>query len=113
MGAQEARAASDSLLDRLGIGALADRLPHELSGGEEQRAGIARALVHGPRVILADEVTASLDFESGQSILSLLVSLAAERDAAVLFATHDLRLRRFASRSLFLSNGTVGEEAVH
>ena len=112
MPAFDAQSQADSLLERLGIGALADRHPHELSGGEEQRVGIARALVHRPAVILADEPTASLDGVTGESIAEMLASLAAERHTAVLVATHDLRLRRFASRCLHLVDGVLSEEEV-
>jgi ABC-type lipoprotein export system ATPase subunit len=110
MEARDAQRQTESLLDHLGIRALADRLPHELSGGEEQRVGIARALVHRPAVILADEPTASLDGATGESILELLAGVAAERRTAVLIATHDLRLHRFASRCLHLLNGVLSEE---
>ncbi len=107
----DAQRQTDSLFERLGIGALAHRLPRELSGGEEQRVGIARALVHRPAVILADEPTASLDGVTGESIAEMLASLASERQTAVLVATHDLRLRRFSSRCLHLVDGVLSEEA--
>ncbi len=106
----EAQVQAEWLLDRLGIGALADRFPHELSGGEEQRVGIARALVHCPAVIFADEPTASLDHNSGESIARVLASLAAEQQSAVLVSTHDLRLRKFASRCLHLVDGVLSED---
>lgn len=110
MPSSDAQRQTETLLERLGVGALVDRLPHELSGGEEQRVGIARALVHRPAVILADEPTASLDGATGESIAEILASLAAERHTAVLIATHDLRLRRFASRCLHLVDGVLSEE---
>lgn len=105
----DAQVQAQRLLDRLGVGALANRFPHELSGGEEQRVGIARALVHRPAVILADEPTASLDYGSGEAIARVFASLAAEGQAAVLISTHDLRLRRFASRCLRLVDGVLSE----
>jgi ABC-type lipoprotein export system ATPase subunit len=95
------------LLECLGIASLRHRLPHELSGGEEQRVGIARALVHRPAVILADEPTGSLDEGSGAAVAELLHSLASERRVAVLLATHDLRLRRYASRAITLRDGSL------
>ena len=98
---------TDLLLERLGVATLRDRFPHELSGGEEQRVGIARALVHRPAVLLADEPTGSLDGTSGAAVAEMLCGLAAERQAAVLVATHDLRLERYASRCLLLVDGTL------
>lgn len=98
---------TDLLLERLGVASLRDRLPHEMSGGEEQRVAIARALVHRPAVLLADEPTGSLDEISGSAVAEILRDLAAERQAAVLVATHDLRLKRYASRCLVLAAGSL------
>ena len=98
---------TDAVLERLGIGVLADRFPHELSGGEEQRVGIARALVHHPAVLLADEPTGNLDGVAGTAVAELLVSIATEGRSAVLVATHDLRLERYASRQLLMTDGKV------
>lgn len=98
---------TDLLLERLGVASLRDRLPHEMSGGEEQRVAIARALVHRPAVLLADEPTGSLDEVSGTAVAEMLRGLAVERQAAVLLATHDLRLKRFASRCLVISAGRL------
>lgn len=98
---------TDAVLERLGIRALARRLPHELSGGEEQRVGIARALVHRPCVILADEPTGNLDSVSGNAVGELLMEVAREYRSAVLVATHDNRLERFASRELFMRDRHV------
>jgi ABC-type lipoprotein export system ATPase subunit len=109
MSANDGARQTDVLLERLGVASLRDRLPHELSGGEEQRVGIARALVHGPAVLLADEPTGSLDETAGAGVAELLRGLASERQAAVLVATHDLRLRRFASRLLVLTDGALAD----
>jgi putative ABC transport system ATP-binding protein len=98
---------TDDVLERLGIRALADRFPHELSGGEEQRVGIARAVVHRPAVLLADEPTGNLDAVAGTSVAELLLSIATERGSAVLVATHDSRLERYASRQFFIVDGEV------
>jgi putative ABC transport system ATP-binding protein len=93
------------LLAALGIAALAGRRITQLSGGEEQRVAVARALVHRPRVVLADEPTASLDAEAGRAVIELLTGLAAERGAALLIATHDPRILSFGTRRLRLANG--------
>ena len=99
---------ADVLLERLGIAALASRQPHELSGGEEQRVAVARALVHRPAVVLADEPTASLDGRAGLAVAESLRAVARERNAAVLVATHDARLEPFATRRLRIVDGRVG-----
>ena len=97
--------------ERLGIGALAERRPSQLSGGEEQRAAVARALVHRPALVLADEPTACLDGASGRGVAEALATLARERGAAVLVATHDARLAPFATRRVLLCDGRVVETA--
>jgi putative ABC transport system ATP-binding protein len=105
-----ASAETDSLLGELGLARLAKRLPQELSGGEEQRVAVARALVHRPAVVLADEPTGSLDAAAGRAVAESLASAARARGAAVLVATHDDRLARFASRRLRLLDGRLERE---
>ncbi|MGE5230143.1 MAG: ABC transporter ATP-binding protein [Deltaproteobacteria bacterium] len=102
-GAQEA----DRVLDLLGLAALAHRRPPELSGGEEQRVAVARALVHRPAVVLADEPTGNLDAASGHSVAASLSALARDRSSAVLICTHDQRLAPFATRRLSIVDGRV------
>jgi putative ABC transport system ATP-binding protein len=86
------RARARELMMRLGIMECADRLPAELSIGQRQRVAVARALVHGPGLVLADEPTAALDAEAASAVIALLVQLATERGAAVLLVSHDERL---------------------
>ncbi len=103
----EARRRSDDLLQALGVAQLAERRPQELSGGEEQRVAVARALVHRPTAVLADEPTANLDWASGQVVAERLRELARERGTAVLVATHDPRLAVYADRRIGLEDGRV------
>ena len=98
---------TSQLFEALGITECADRYPHELSGGEEQRVAVARALVHRPVVVLADEPTGSLDGRTGLAVAASLSALARERASAVLICTHDSRLVPFAVRRLRMLDGRV------
>lgn len=86
------------------------KMPHELSGGEQQRVSIARALVNKPELILADEPTGNLDPETSEEILKLLMKLCKDDGVAVLLATHDMLVYgKFKSRTLLFENGQVKE----
>jgi cell division transport system ATP-binding protein len=86
-----------------------NKMPHELSGGEQQRVSIARALVNDPELILADEPTGNLDPETSEEILRLLMGLS-KSGRAVLFATHDMIVyNKFRSRTLVFEDGHVKE----
>lgn len=94
-------------LERVGLTHLAASLTDELSGGEQQRVAVARALVLEPRVVLADEPTGSLDAKTAQTIAQLLVAAAAETGAAVVLVTHDPAIARHASRIITLNSGVL------
>jgi cell division transport system ATP-binding protein len=87
----ERKARIQEVLDLVGMQDKENRYPHELSGGEQQRIAIARALLNKPRLILADEPTGNLDFETGKQIINLLRSIC-EKDTAVVMITHNLAL---------------------
>jgi len=95
-----------ALVERLGVAPVAERTPHELSGGEQQRFAIARALVNDPLLVLADEATGSLDASSGAAVLELLHELAAEGRAVVL-VTHEPQAAAVADRVLYLTDGRL------
>jgi len=94
-------------LDRVGIAHRADHLPGELSGGEQQRAALARALVNSPQVLLADEPTGELGEVTGEAIIGLLEGLSRESGITVLLASHDRRFRERGYRLLTLENGSL------
>lgn len=82
----------DEVLSAVGMNTKSHRFPHQLSGGEQQRICIARALLNNPKIILADEPTGNLDFETSESIMSLFEKLNKEQNTAVIMITHDLNL---------------------
>jgi putative ABC transport system ATP-binding protein len=95
------------LLRRVGLDHRRRHYPSELSGGEQQRTAIARALVHRPAVLVADEPTGYLDSATGASVLELLDELRQEEATALLLATHDLQLAAAADRVLRLQDGVA------
>ncbi len=102
---REARREVAPLLERLGIGGRADQPAAELSVGERQRVAIARALSNGPRLVLADEPTGSLDSRRASEVLALLAAIAAERSIAIAIVTHDPAAAASATRALRLHDG--------
>ena len=95
------------LLDRVGLAHRLGHYPSELSGGEQQRTAIARALVHRPRVVAADEPTGNLDSRIGGAVLELLDELRRQEGTALVLATHDERLAAAADRVIHLADGRV------
>jgi ABC-type lipoprotein export system ATPase subunit len=87
----------------------ANRLPHQLSGGQMQRVAIARALVHSPRVLLADEPTGNLDTTTGDLILALLRRISNEQKTTVLMATHSLESASVANTLVRMKDGRIAE----
>jgi ABC-type lipoprotein export system ATPase subunit/ABC-type lipoprotein release transport system permease subunit len=107
LAAREERARE--LLNRVGLHHRLDHRPVELSGGEQQRAAIARALVNNPKMILADEPTGNLDSSTGAEVMSLLRELNAERGVTLIIVTHDPEIASFADRIVHLRDGEISE----
>jgi putative ABC transport system ATP-binding protein len=94
----------------VGLAHKAEAFPLELSGGEQQRIAIARAIVGQPSAILADEPTASLDGENGNAVMTLLAEIAKDRSRGVLVVAHDPRILRFADRVVHIEDGCIVRE---
>lgn len=105
-GRGERSSATDLALDRVGMSDRAEHRPEELSGGEQQRVSIARALVHEPAYLLADEPTGELDTATGAAILGLLRNVA-RNDMAIIMASHDPAAVEFCDRALYVKDGKL------
>lgn len=101
---RQARPLALEVMDQLSIAHLADRRPGEVSGGEQQRAAIARALVHEPSVVFADEPTGSLDEDHSQMVAESFLTVAQQRGAAVVLASHDRSVTRQAGATYTISS---------
>jgi len=104
---KEATAKAEDYLNRVGLSHRLFHLPKELSGGEQQRVSIARALVHEPKLIIADEPTGNLDPATGQAVFDILVEKALSMNTSVVMATHNLTLAKSMKRTLSLSEGRL------
>jgi len=108
-GKPDARATARERLAWVELEGLGDRYPHQLSGGQMQRVGIARALVHGPSLLLADEPTGNLDTSTGSVILELLRRLTREQNTATIMATHSAEAAALADVVVGLQDGRIKE----
>ncbi|MBO1416417.1 ABC transporter ATP-binding protein [Streptomyces sp. FH025] len=101
-----ARKAGEAL-ERLEVAGLAAKRPSQISGGQAQRTAVARALIHRPKVVFADEPTGALDTVNGERVLTALTTAAREQGAAVVIVTHEARVAACADREIVMSNGRV------
>jgi len=108
--ADAVRARARSLLERVGLGHRVGHLPSELSGGEQQRVSIARALLREPELVLADEPTGNLDSRSSDEVLRLLRELSESERQTLIMVTHDPGVAAIADRVVFLRDGRVAGE---
>lgn len=95
------------LLDQLDIGENAYKNPNQLSGGEQQRIAIARAVIHNPKIILCDEPTSFLDFERGKKSMEILQSIKTQYNCTIIIVTHDPRILPFADRIIHIEDGYI------
>ncbi len=102
----------DSVMGKVGLKGKGNKMPYEMSGGEQQRVDIARALLNNPKLILADEPTGNLDPDTSDEIMQLLHSICVDYGTAIIMATHDYSiLQKFRSRILRTEHGMVTDNA--
>jgi putative ABC transport system ATP-binding protein len=105
-----AKEKAEAVLARVGLADKCKSVPDQLSGGQKQRVAIARAVVGDPMIVLADEPTAALDWDSGSSVMSLLRELAVDNGRAVVIVTHDERAMAYADRVVTMRDGAIGTD---
>ncbi|WP_018970502.1 ABC transporter ATP-binding protein [Rubritalea marina] len=110
IGGRDAAAAAKTVLERVGLGHRLDHLPAELSGGEQQRVSIARALINKPKLVFADEPTGNLDSKNGDQIMQLLIELTTEDNTALVVVTHDTSLATLGDRTYTVVDGTIEQQ---
>jgi ABC-type lipoprotein export system ATPase subunit len=98
------------LLERIGLHGAGVALPHELSGGEAQRVSVARAIAHSPKMLLADEPTASLDSTTGLHLIELMFDMGKEQGCTTVVSTHDPEIIDLADASIHLRDGKITRE---
>lgn len=102
----------EDVLSKVGLKTKGFKMPFELSGGEQQRVGIARALLNSPRLLLADEPTGNLDPETADEVMNLILAISKDYGTAIIMATHDYRvIQKFPGRTIKTENGKVIDNA--
>jgi putative ABC transport system ATP-binding protein len=104
---KEAERKARELLERVGLGHRTGNFPSQLSGGEQQRVALCRALVNGPRILFADEPTGNLDSENGKAVLDLLLQMRKERGMTLVLVTHSPDIARHAGRTISIKDGRL------
>ena len=101
------------VLEEVGLGGRLDNFPAQLSGGEQQRVSIARALAKNPKLLLCDEPTGALDYNTGKAILKLLQNMCRERGMTVIVITHNQAIAPMADRLIHIKNGRVSQMEIN
>jgi putative ABC transport system ATP-binding protein len=96
-----------AVLERVGLGHRLEHLPSEVSGGQQQRIAIARALVNKPAIVLADEPTGNLDLKTGQEIINVLNEMKTELEITVISATHDMKMLSASDKVVWIKDGAI------
>ncbi len=108
--ASERRKRSTEICERFGIGKLINRRPFQMSRGQQQRVAVARAIVHKPKIVLGDELTANLDHKTGTELMEFLKELNRESNITFVYATHDPAILKQANRIITLQDGKLTNE---
>jgi putative ABC transport system ATP-binding protein len=101
------RARLDDVIERVGLGDCVDKLPSQISGGQQQRTAIARAIFPEPAVVLADEPTGNLDTRTGRQVLELMKALQTDHGQTIVIVTHDPRAAAFGDEVIYLEDGQI------
>lgn len=109
---EERKRRATELLERVGLGDRLDHRPTELSGGEQQRVAVARALVNNPSVVLCDEITGNVDTETGKEIIKILKHLNKEQGQTFVLVTHDPLVAHSADRIVYMQDGLIVREEI-
>ena len=110
VGAAERRERARAILDDVGLEGLYDRRPAELSGGQQQRVAVARAVVSGPSIVLADEPTANLDTATGRALMDMMQDMNKAKHVTFIFSTHDRMVMDYAERLVRIRDGKVARD---
>jgi putative ABC transport system ATP-binding protein len=108
----ERRELARAILDDVGLEGKYDRRPAELSGGEQQRVAVARAIVSNPSIVLADEPTANVDSKTGKGLLEMMRQMNEKKKATFIFSTHDKMVMDYARRLVLIRDGLVADDQV-
>lgn len=108
----ERRELAKAMLDDVGLAGKFDRRPAELSGGEQQRVAVARAIVSNPSIVLADEPTANLDSKNGTGLMEMMKQMNEKKKATFIFSTHDKMVMDYARRLVLIRDGLVADDRV-
>jgi putative ABC transport system ATP-binding protein len=105
------RKAALAMLEEVGMGHRAEHFPHQLSGGEMQRGAIARALIHTPSLLLADEPTGNLDSTNASQVLAVIAKIASRRTTTVIMVTHSDAVAALADRRIQIQDGFIASDS--
>lgn len=109
---KERRKKARQILDDVGLTGMYKRRPAELSGGQQQRVAVARSIVSGPSIVLADEPTANLDSKTGDGLLSMMRNLNLEKNVTFIFSTHDHMVMDYAHRIVHIKDGHIEHDEI-